>query len=64
VWLLTPRPSMPSGTVYREYEAAGKRPGGGTVDYCWLVWEQGYLGSTTIKWLNRDAKHANTNPDR
>jgi hypothetical protein len=33
VYLLTPRPSMPPGHVI----AAGEKPGGGTQDFCWLV---------------------------
>jgi hypothetical protein len=50
VWLLTPRPSMPPGS----YIAAGGRVGGGRVDYCWLVFEHGYTGKSTIDWLHRD----------
>lgn len=50
IWLLTPRPSMPPGHVI----AAGEKPGGGTQDFCWLVWEQGYSGSPELCWLHRD----------
>lgn len=50
VWLLTPRPSMPPGHVI----AAGGKPKGGTADYCWLVWEQGYTGTPVLAWLHRD----------
>ncbi len=54
IWLLTPRPSMPPGHVYRELEAAGKRPSGGTMDFCWLVFDRHYVGTPTIGWLHRD----------
>jgi hypothetical protein len=51
VWLMTPRPSMPPGHVI----AAGHKPGGGKVDFCWLVWEHGYEGAPELRWLCRDA---------
>ena len=48
VWLITPRPSCPPG-VYLE---AGNKAGGGTADYCWLIWEsERVLSSTWMKWL-------------
>lgn len=50
VWLLTPRPSMPPGHVI----AAGQKPGGGKMDFCWLVWERNYSGNPELKWLRRD----------
>jgi len=50
VWLMTPRPSMPPGHVI----AAGEKPGGGKMDFCWLVWERGFTGETSIRWLRRD----------
>lgn len=50
VWLMTPRPSMPPGHTI----LAGQKPGGGKMDYCWLVWERNYVGPTEIKWLRRD----------
>lgn len=50
VWMLTPRPSMPPGHVI----ARGEKPGGGKMDYCWLVWEQGYTGEPEMGWLRRD----------
>jgi hypothetical protein len=54
IWLITPRPSMPPGSVYRLYEAAKMRPSGGTMDFCWLVFERGFVGDPTINWLHRD----------
>jgi len=51
VWLMTPRPSMPPGHTI----AAGKKPGGGKMDYCWLVWEHGHEGCAELRWLQRDA---------
>lgn len=50
IWLLTPRPSMPPGHVI----AAGEKPGGGKMDFCWIVWERGYQGAPELRWLNRD----------
>lgn len=50
ILLLTPRPSMPPG----KYILAGKKPGGGKVDFCWLIFEQGYRGKAATDWLHRD----------
>jgi hypothetical protein len=52
VWLMTPRPSMPPGHVI----ASGKKPGGGKMDYCWLVWRKGFDGTPVLKWLRRDGE--------
>jgi hypothetical protein len=52
VWLMTPRPSMPPGHVI----ARGEKPGGGKMDFCWLVWERGYDGSSELKWLTREPR--------
>jgi hypothetical protein len=51
VLFITPRPSMPPGSVI----AAGHKPGNGTKDYAWLIWSRGYTGAPTIGWLRRDA---------
>jgi hypothetical protein len=50
VWLMTPRPSMPPGHVI----ARGEKPGGGKMDYCWLVFRKGYEGQPYLRWLRRD----------
>ncbi len=50
VYLLTPRPSMPPGHVI----LAGEKPGGGSQDFCWLVWEHGHVGPPEMHWLHRD----------
>jgi hypothetical protein len=50
VWLMTPRPSMPPGHVI----AAGEKPGGGKMDYCWLVFEKFQRGMPKLRWLRRD----------
>jgi hypothetical protein len=49
VWLLTPRPSMPPGA----WIMAGNKPGGGTQEFCWLIFESGYAGRPEINWLHR-----------
>lgn len=50
VWVLAPRPSMPPGAVIQ----AGEDPGGGTKDFAWFVWRQGYRGACELRWLRRD----------
>lgn len=52
VWLMTPRPSMPPGHVI----ARGEKPGGGKMDFCWLLWERGYEGASELKWLRREPR--------
>jgi hypothetical protein len=49
VWYLSPRPSMPPYSVI----ARGERPGGGKTDYCWLVFERGYVGQPEMHQLSR-----------
>jgi hypothetical protein len=51
VWLMTPRPSMPPGHTI----TAGEKPGGGKMDFCWLVWTKGRVGPASLQWLRRDA---------
>ncbi len=51
VWLMTPRPSMPPGHVITR----GEKPGGGKVDFCWLVWTRGRTAPAEMRWLRRDA---------
>ncbi len=48
VWEITPRPSCPPG----EWLAEGNIAGGGTQDFCWLVWElTAPAGGTALGWL-------------
>jgi hypothetical protein len=49
-WLLTPRPSMPTGA----YVFGGGKVGNGTRDFCWIILERGYVGRPEICWLHRD----------
>lgn len=50
VWIITPRPSCPPGA----YLAAGGKAGGGTADYCWLVYDlTAPATGTTLGWLRR-----------
>jgi hypothetical protein len=49
---MTPRPSMPPGHTI----AAGEKPGGGKMDFCWLVWSIGSFsgeadGLSRTPWL-------------
>ena len=50
IYLLTPRPSMPPGEVI----ARGERPGGGRMDFAWLVFNHGHSGPPELRWLHRD----------
>jgi hypothetical protein len=45
-YFLTPRPSVPPITA--------KKVGGGSVDFSWLVIDQGHKGPPTWGWLHRD----------
>ena len=49
VWFISPRPSMPPGHII----AAGAKPGNGTTDYAWFVWQQDYDGPAEVRWLRR-----------
>ena len=51
VWLLAPRPSMPPGPVIE----AGIKPGNGTTDFAWFVWDKSHVGRPELRWLRRDA---------
>ena len=50
VWLLAPRPSMPPGPVIE----AGIKPGNGTTDFAWFVWDKSHVGRPELRWLRRD----------
>jgi hypothetical protein len=52
VWLLSPRPSIPPHQLILD----GKKPQGGRVDFCWLIWQQGFRGAATLHWLWRDRR--------
>lgn len=49
VLFIAPRPSMPPGTAL----LAGDKPGNGTTDYAWFIWERGHQGPPAIGWLRR-----------
>lgn len=44
---ISPRPSMPPGPVIE----AGEKPGGGSIDFSWFVWEHGFESDVTLKWI-------------
>jgi hypothetical protein len=50
VHMLTPRPSMPTGT----HIEAGGYVGGDSHEYCWLIFERGHVGAPELGWLFRD----------
>lgn len=45
---ISPRPSMPPGKVL----CAGEKPGNGTKDFAWFVWEKGFAGKPELEFLN------------
>jgi hypothetical protein len=52
IWLMSPRPPMPPGT----YLEAGHKPGGGRVDFCWLIFDHDHRGAAEVRWLHRDKR--------
>ena len=48
VYPISPRPSMPPGAVIE----AGVRPGNGTKDFAWFVWQNRYVGAPEIVFMN------------
>jgi hypothetical protein len=54
VWLMSPRPPMPPGS----YLEAGHKPGGGRVDFAWLVFDRAHSGEAEVRWLHRDKRRA------
>ena len=51
VILMSPRPSMPPGS----WIAAGNNPGGGSQDFCWLVFNKTMTATAPrMRWLHRD----------
>ena len=61
VWLMTPRPSMPTGEFIKRVERGERDPktgkplrvGGGTQDFAWLVWDKAYAGKPEMMWLTK-----------
>jgi hypothetical protein len=53
IYLLSPRPSMPPAS----YLERGLKPQGGRPEFCWLIFQQGWTGSSELKWLRRDGEH-------
>lgn len=50
VYFIAPRPSMPPGPAIM----AGQKPGNGTIDYAWFVWDlEGPKRAPEIRWLRR-----------
>ena len=56
VYPISPRPSMPPGAVIQ----AGIKPGNGTKDFAWFVWQNGYAGSAEIVFMNTNAQKRRT----
>jgi hypothetical protein len=57
VWWLTPRPSMPPGSVISHgtgIDGTYQKVGGGKQDFCWLVFDKRERFSPVMGWLHRD----------
>lgn len=52
ILVLSTRPSMPPGNKIAHLGSKAFK--GGTIDYCWVVWEAGYRGPTETRWIKRD----------
>lgn len=50
IYYISPRPSMPPGPALE----AGMKPGNGTTDYAWFIWEHGHTGGPVTRWLRRN----------
>lgn len=52
IYYITPRPSCPPGT----YLLNGHKAGGGTADYCWVVWDENRPSRFTgFDWLKMES---------
>ena len=64
VWIISPRPSMPTGDFIKavargELDPKTGKPlkvSGGTVDFVWLIFEKSHRGPPKMDWLYRDAR--------
>lgn len=56
VWIMSSRPSMPPGDALQNGTV---KVGNGSLDFCWVVWEQGYTGAPEIGWLLRPKEASN-----
>ena len=54
ILIIAPRPSMPPGPVI----VAGEKPGNGTKDFAWFIWNKKHVGPPSIGWLRRDGDAA------
>lgn len=48
VIIFSRRPSMPPGKMLQHHGESIR--GGGSIDFCWCVWDQRNNGATTIEW--------------
>jgi len=48
VIMFSRRPSMPPGELLQAHGESIR--GGGSIDFCWAVWNQQHTGSTQIEW--------------
>jgi hypothetical protein len=48
VIMLSKRPSMPPGELLQKHGESIR--GGGSIDFCWVVWKRGHTGGTQIVW--------------
>jgi hypothetical protein len=51
IYFLSTRPSMPPGHLLAR---GAVKAAGGSVNYCWIVWQRGYRGPPTCGWLIKE----------
>lgn len=56
VIIYSKRPSMPPGEMLAEQGESCR--GGGSIDFCWVVWQIGHTGPATIEWSLGDAEES------
>lgn len=62
IWYMNPRPSMPTGEFILAAQRGEKDPasgkplkiGGGTQDFCWMIWRKGARYAARTNWLIRE----------
>lgn len=49
VLIFSRRPSMPPGKLLQKHGESIR--GNGSMDYCWMIWQNGFRGPTGIDWI-------------
>lgn len=49
VIMFSRRPSMPPGKMLMEHGESIR--GGGSIDFCWAIWNRAHVGPVTVEWV-------------